>query len=101
MVEGVNGLRALRIGAQLAGRVACFVSFAAACLASPVPVQAKSPNIVLIVADDAGYADFGAFGGEIATPNIDALAAVGVALHDHLVVGDNRIASMRAMGLLR
>ncbi len=30
-----------------------------------------------------------------------ALAAVGVALHDHLVVGDNRIASMRAMGLLR
>ena len=28
-----------------------------------------------------------------------ALAAVNVALHDHLVVGDNRIASMRALGV--
>ncbi len=36
------------------------------------------PNIVLIVADDVGYADFGAFGGEIATPSIDALASEGV-----------------------
>ncbi|MBK6509850.1 MAG: arylsulfatase [Haliea sp.] len=36
------------------------------------------PNIVLIVADDIGYSDFGAFGGEIETPNIDALAARGV-----------------------
>lgn len=36
------------------------------------------PNIVLIVADDIGFSDFGAFGGEIATPNIDALARSGV-----------------------
>lgn len=36
------------------------------------------PNIVLIVADDIGYSDFGAFGGEIETPNIDALAGEGV-----------------------
>jgi len=35
------------------------------------------PNIVLIVADDIGYSDFGAFGGEIATPHIDALARAG------------------------
>lgn len=40
--------------------------------------QAQRPNIVLIVADDAGFADLGSFGGEISTPNIDALAAVGV-----------------------
>ncbi|MHB2166446.1 arylsulfatase [Alsobacter sp. R-9] len=51
---------------------------AAAGLTSPGSAQPKPPNIVLIVADDAGYADFGAFGGEIATPSIDALAAVGV-----------------------
>ena len=38
----------------------------------------RRPNIVLIVTDDMGYADIGAFGGEIATPNIDALAADGV-----------------------
>lgn len=40
--------------------------------------QTQRPNIVLIVADDAGFADIGSFGGEISTPNIDALAAVGV-----------------------
>jgi arylsulfatase A-like enzyme len=33
---------------------------------------------VLILADDIGYSDFGAYGGEIETPNIDALAAAGV-----------------------
>jgi arylsulfatase len=38
----------------------------------------QRPNILLIVADDAGYADIGSFGGEIQTPNIDALAATGV-----------------------
>ncbi|MCZ0963855.1 arylsulfatase [Paracoccus benzoatiresistens] len=40
--------------------------------------QDKRPNILLIVADDAGYADLGSFGGEIQTPNLDALAATGV-----------------------
>ena len=35
------------------------------------------PNIVLIVVDDIGYSDFGAFGGEIETPHIDALAERG------------------------
>ena len=37
------------------------------------------PNIVLIVADDAGYADFGAYGDpEMPTPRIDSIAANGV-----------------------
>lgn len=40
--------------------------------------QDQRPNILLIVADDAGYADLGSFGGEIQTPNLDALASVGV-----------------------
>jgi arylsulfatase len=38
------------------------------------------PNILLIVADDMGYSDLGAFGGEIATPNLDALALDGMRL---------------------
>jgi arylsulfatase len=46
-----------------------------------VPGQAdERPNIVLIVADDAGFSDIGAFGSEIRTPNLDALANEGVRL---------------------
>lgn len=40
--------------------------------------QDQRPNILLIVADDMGYADMGAYGGEIETPNLDNLAAAGV-----------------------
>lgn len=38
------------------------------------------PNILLILADDLGYSDLGAFGGEISTPNLDQLAAGGLQL---------------------
>ena len=38
------------------------------------------PNILLIVADDLGYADLGIYGGDIETPNIDSLAANGLLL---------------------
>ncbi|MEM7537685.1 MAG: sulfatase-like hydrolase/transferase [Chloroflexota bacterium] len=36
------------------------------------------PNIVLFVVDDAGYSDFGPFGGEPLTPAIDTLADIGM-----------------------
>lgn len=35
---------------------------------------ASNPDIELIVLDDVGYADLGAYGLEIRTPNIDSLA---------------------------
>ncbi len=38
----------------------------------------KKPNIVLILNDDMGYSDIGCYGGEIETPNLDALAAGGL-----------------------
>src|SRR5512144_2536655 len=47
--------------------------------ASPSDARAPArPNILLIVADDMGYSDLSCFGGEIQTPNLDALASNGV-----------------------
>ncbi|MBK5550661.1 arylsulfatase [Pseudomonas sp. TH03] len=46
---------------------------AAACLTTPVYAATQKPNVLLIVADDLGYSDLGAFGGEIDTPNLDEL----------------------------
>jgi arylsulfatase len=40
--------------------------------------EAKRPNIVLILADDMGFSDLGCYGSEIATPNLDRLAARGL-----------------------
>lgn len=42
------------------------------------PPEPTSPNIVLIMADDIGISDFGCYGGEIQTPNIDRLAYGGM-----------------------
>jgi arylsulfatase len=38
----------------------------------------QKPNIVIILADDMGFADIGCFGSEISTPNIDRLARKGL-----------------------
>ena len=59
------------------------VCFPAGCSNSSNDSSANSepddrPNILLIVADDLGYADLGIYGSDIQTPNIDALAAQGM-----------------------
>jgi len=36
------------------------------------------PNIILIMSDDMGFSDLGCYGGEVQTPNLDALAKTGV-----------------------
>ena len=41
-------------------------------------VAEAPPNIVIFLADDVGFSDFGAYGSEVSTPNIDALAAAGM-----------------------
>ena len=53
-----------------------FLSLGCLCITSAV--SAKRPNVVLIMADDLGFADIGCYGSEIETPNLDALAANGL-----------------------
>lgn len=47
-------------------------------LADAAKRQDRRPNIIVILADDLGYSDAGCYGGEIHTPNIDALAQSGL-----------------------
>jgi arylsulfatase/uncharacterized sulfatase len=65
---------------------ALLLGTAAAPVASPVTPPAR-PNIVVLLADDWGFTDVGAFGGEMATPHIDALAQKGVRFSNFHVAG--------------
>ena len=48
----------------------------------PAKAATPRPNIVLIMVDDMGYSDLGAFGSEISTPNLDKLATEGIRLRE-------------------
>jgi arylsulfatase A-like enzyme len=43
----------------------------------------RRPNVLLIIADDMGYGDFGAMNPVVRTPNLDALMAQGTCLRQH------------------
>jgi len=47
-------------------------------LASASAATRTQPNFLVILADDLGFSDLGCYGGEIATPNLDSLAAGGL-----------------------
>ena len=75
--------------------------------------QPRKPNFLLVVVDDMGWTDVGAYGSEIETPNIDRLADMGFRFTDFhasiscsptrsmLLSGtDNHIAGLGNMGEL-
>ena len=47
-------------------------------LAAATPSNPPRPNVIVIMSDDMGYSDLGSYGGEIPTPNLDALPAGGL-----------------------
>ena len=58
--------------------VAACCGLLALATAAAQTAAAQRPNIVVLVADDWGFTDVGAYGSEIATPHIDALAQRGM-----------------------
>ncbi|HEY2252576.1 MAG TPA: sulfatase-like hydrolase/transferase [Planctomycetaceae bacterium] len=62
----------------LASTIAAWSIFAATCEAAP--------NVVIFLADDAGWGDYSHSGNhQVATPNIDSIATQGVSLHRFFV----------------
>lgn len=55
-----------------------FALVAVLLIAAPIVAAERAPNIVLILADDIGWSDLGCYGGEIRTPNLNALAKGGL-----------------------
>ncbi len=70
---------------HLALLAACFFATATTFAADVDPTAKESlspegsrPNVLVILADDLGFSDLGCYGGDVATPNLDALAAGGL-----------------------
>src|SRR4029453_13172691 len=86
---------------NLAGRIAVksvprmlavtTIVFSLLCFSCSVAeAQRRPPNILVIVTDDMGYGDIGIHGSkDIPTPNIDALAKVGIRFTDAYVTGSH------------
>ncbi|MEM9346970.1 MAG: sulfatase-like hydrolase/transferase [Planctomycetota bacterium] len=75
----------------------CFMLIAilAAVIAIPADAQRKpgQPNVLVILADDLGFADLGCYGGDIQTPTLDMLAEDGLRFTQFYTAG--RSASSR------
>ncbi|MCF7816681.1 MAG: arylsulfatase [Kiritimatiellales bacterium] len=67
-LQNESGLDEIRIGTEYADAVP--------------PVVQTRPDIIVMLVDDMGYSDFGCYGGEARTPNIDALATSGLRFRD-------------------
>jgi arylsulfatase A-like enzyme len=81
-------LTSARAVALLAAAVTVWMIAAPARAAQPARQAKRPPNILILLADDLGYADIGANGcKDVATPNIDSLAKNGVRLTSGYVSG--------------
>ncbi|MDC0276297.1 sulfatase-like hydrolase/transferase, partial [Verrucomicrobiales bacterium] len=48
------------------------------CASHLTVIASEKPNMIVVMVDDLGYSDIGCYGGEIETPNLDALAKDGL-----------------------
>lgn len=72
-----------------AGRVAALAALcllpALACSWAGAAQARKPPNILVVLIDDLGYADFSCYGGTVKTPNVDRLASEGLRFTQYYV----------------
>ena len=76
--RGRNAWRSVVNVASVLGAGVSLAQTAVPAHAAPAKNIMKRPNVLLILADDVGWADLGCMGGEISTPSLDALAADGL-----------------------
>ncbi|MCP5432195.1 MAG: sulfatase-like hydrolase/transferase [Alphaproteobacteria bacterium] len=99
-----RGMTAAILGAGLALLAACGPGADEAAKAPPAPEQAAAagagrPNVVVIIADDLGWADVSTYGlDRVPTPNIDRIAKDGVAFSNGYVVAP--VCTVSRSGLL-
>ena len=73
-------------GADFAGHIGVTLADSQPSWTTPRRAPPGSPNVVVILLDDLGYGDFGCYGGEIDTPNIDRLARKGLRFTNYTTV---------------
>ena len=64
--------------APFAGRIGTTFADSTPSYPRPVTAPADAPNVIVILTDDVGFAAASSFGGPIATPTLDQLAATGL-----------------------
>jgi arylsulfatase len=60
------------------GKIGRTVAESRAWFDEPPHPGAEAPNVVVVLLDDTGFSQFGCYGSDIDTPNVDALAAGGL-----------------------
>ena len=72
---------------KFAGLTAASITFTGSTAKTHAAPKPKTPNIVLIMADDMGFSDLQCYGGEVVSPNLSALADNGIRFTQHYSTG--------------
>ena len=68
----------MEVNQEFQGRIGRTVADSEPCFEQAAHPGEDAPNVIIVLLDDTGFAQFGCFGSDIETPNVDALAAGGL-----------------------
>ncbi len=75
------------LGRRQSGGLHRVISLLTIVIAASASADRDRPNVVIVMMDDVGFADLGAYGSEIETPTIDRLAENGLRYTNFTVTG--------------